>query len=94
MSNYVSCRACDRCASERRKTINGEDVLFAMQALGFDQYIAPLQTFLQEYRDVRSTTTPHSTHCTPSRFPSFSALQFGYSLLHLHLFLFSNHNRK
>lgn len=37
---------------EKRKTINGEDILFAMSALGFDNYVEPLKIYLQKYREV------------------------------------------
>ena len=47
-----SLRACDRCQTERRKTITGEDILCSMQALGFDNFMKPLQTFLLGYREV------------------------------------------
>lgn len=37
---------------EKRKTINGEDILFAMTTLGFDNYVEPLKLYLQKYREV------------------------------------------
>ena len=46
-------RASERCHQEKRKTINGEDILFAMQTLGFDNYVEPLKLYLQKYREVR-----------------------------------------
>lgn len=50
--SFITSEASERCAQEKRKTINGEDVLFAMGTLGFDPYIAPLKIYLQKYRDV------------------------------------------
>ncbi|GIY58102.1 hypothetical protein CEXT_294791 [Caerostris extrusa] len=53
----------DRCQQEKRKTINGEDILFAMSTLGFDNYVEPLKLYLQKYREfmkggkTRSTAT-------------------------------------
>ena len=44
--------ASDRCINERRKTINGDDILWAMQSLGFDSYVEPLKRFLHLYREV------------------------------------------
>ncbi|CAN7988797.1 unnamed protein product, partial [Ixodes hexagonus] len=44
--------ASDRCHQEKRKTINGEDILFAMSTLGFDNYIEPLKVYLQKYREA------------------------------------------
>ena len=40
-----------RCQAEKRKTINGEDILFAMSTLGFDNYVEPLKLYLQKYRE-------------------------------------------
>ena len=51
--SFITSEASERCAQEKRKTINGEDVLFAMASLGFDPYIEPLKVYLQKYRDVR-----------------------------------------
>lgn len=36
----------------QRKTINGEDILFAMSTLGFDNYVEPLKLYLQKYREA------------------------------------------
>ena len=33
------CRASDKCQRERRKTVNGDDLLWAMETLGFDDYV-------------------------------------------------------
>ncbi|KAJ3155942.1 hypothetical protein HDU89_005505 [Geranomyces variabilis] len=44
--------ASDRCVSEKRKTINGEDILWALQSLGFDSYCEVMKTYLSRYREV------------------------------------------
>ncbi|KAH9495627.1 hypothetical protein Btru_014837 [Bulinus truncatus] len=44
-------KASERCHQEKRKTINGEDILFAMSTLGFDNYVEPLKLYLQKYRE-------------------------------------------
>ncbi|KAK2547984.1 Nuclear transcription factor Y subunit beta [Acropora cervicornis] len=36
--SFITSEASERCHQEKRKTINGEDILFAMQTLGFDNY--------------------------------------------------------
>lgn len=38
---------------EKRKTINGEDILFAMSSLGFDNYVGPLKLYLNKYREAQ-----------------------------------------
>ena len=50
--SFITSEASERCHQEKRKTINGEDILFAMSALGFDNYVEPLKVYLQKYREV------------------------------------------
>lgn len=45
-------RASDKCQKEKRKTINGDDLLWAMATLGFEDYIDPLKIYLARYREV------------------------------------------
>ncbi|KAG1210938.1 hypothetical protein G6F69_005046 [Rhizopus microsporus] len=42
----------DRCQQEKRKTINGEDILWAMQSLGFENYTEALKIYLAKYRET------------------------------------------
>jgi len=44
--------AAEKCQHEKRKTVNGEDVLFAMTSLGFENYGEALKIYLSRYRDV------------------------------------------
>jgi hypothetical protein len=49
--------ASDKCHEQKRKTVNGEDILFAMSSLGFDNYAEALKIYLTKYREV-STVVP------------------------------------
>ena len=49
---FITSEASDRCQQEKRKTINGEDILWAMQSLGFENYCEPLKIYLNKYREV------------------------------------------
>jgi len=49
--SFITSEASERCQQEKRKTINGEDILFAMATLGFDNYIEPLKLYLQKFRE-------------------------------------------
>ena len=49
---FVTEEAAGRCAEEKRKTINGDDLIFALQNLGFEEYVPPLQSYLAQYRRV------------------------------------------
>lgn len=50
-------RASDKCSKEKRKTINGDDLLWAMSALGFEEYVEPLKMYLHKYREVSLLNT-------------------------------------
>lgn len=56
--SFITSEACEKCLSERRKTINGDDLLHAMTTLGFEKYIEPLRLYLQRYRDATKTDRP------------------------------------
>ncbi|KAI9345271.1 nuclear transcription factor Y subunit B4 [Obelidium mucronatum] len=49
--SFVTSEASDRCAVEKRKTIGGEDILWALTSLGFDNYSDTLKTYLTKYRE-------------------------------------------
>lgn len=49
--SFITSEASDKCQQEKRKTINGEDLLWAMSTLGFDKYVDPLKVYLQKYRE-------------------------------------------
>eukprot|EP00250_Pteridium_aquilinum_P011687 c20239_g1_i2 orf=166-747(+) len=50
--SFVTGEASDKCQREKRKTVNGEDLLWAMGTLGFEDYIEPLRLYLEKYREV------------------------------------------
>nr|AAQ01152.1 CCAAT-binding protein [Oryza sativa Japonica Group] len=50
--SFVTSEASDKCQKEKRKTINGEDLLFAMGTLGFEEYVDPLKIYLHKYREM------------------------------------------
>ena len=52
LTKLFSYRASDKCQREKRKTINGEDLLWAMSTLGFEEYVEPLKVYLLKYREV------------------------------------------
>nr|KYP49790.1 Nuclear transcription factor Y subunit B-6 [Cajanus cajan] len=73
---FVTRKAKERCQSEYRKIMNVEDVLWAMEKLGFHDYVRPLNIFLQRYRDIDGADyfahTVDPTPCTDNNNgPSF-----------------------
>ncbi|KAG0466532.1 hypothetical protein HPP92_018112 [Vanilla planifolia] len=49
--SFITSEASDKCQREKRKTINGDDLLWSMATLGFEEYIEPLKLYLQKYRE-------------------------------------------
>ncbi|CAJ2629166.1 unnamed protein product [Trifolium pratense] len=49
--SFVTGEASDKCHKEKRKTVNGDDVCWAMTNLGFDDYSEPLKRYLYKYRE-------------------------------------------
>ncbi|XP_028066441.1 nuclear transcription factor Y subunit B-1-like isoform X1 [Camellia sinensis] len=54
--SFVTSEASDKCQREKRKTINGDDLLWAMATLGFEDYIDPLKKYLTRYREMEGDT--------------------------------------
>ncbi|KAA8546896.1 hypothetical protein F0562_003325 [Nyssa sinensis] len=50
--SFITGEASDKCQREKRKTINGDDLLWAMTTLGFDNYVGPLKVYLNKYREI------------------------------------------
>lgn len=50
--SFVTGEASEKCQREKRKTINGDDVLWAIMTLGFEDYVNPLKIYLAKYREV------------------------------------------
>lgn len=52
--SFITSEASDKCIREKRKTINGEDVLFSMYDLGFENYAEVLKIYLAKYREQQA----------------------------------------
>lgn len=50
--SFITGEASDKCQREKRKTINGDDLLWAMTTLGFENYVGPLKIYLNKYRET------------------------------------------
>ncbi|OMP02530.1 Transcription factor, CBFA/NFYB, DNA topoisomerase [Corchorus olitorius] len=50
--SFITGEASDKCQREKRKTINGDDLLWAMTTLGFENYVGPLKVYLNKYRET------------------------------------------
>ncbi|KAK9067682.1 hypothetical protein SSX86_011793 [Deinandra increscens subsp. villosa] len=50
--SFVTGEASDHCRKEKRKTVNGDDICWAMLNLGFDDYSEPLKRYLMKIREL------------------------------------------
>ncbi|PCH44650.1 histone-fold-containing protein [Wolfiporia cocos MD-104 SS10] len=54
--SFITSEAAEKCQMEKRKTIGGEDILYAMATLGFDNYAETLKIHLAKLRQHQSNT--------------------------------------
>ncbi|XP_022744908.1 nuclear transcription factor Y subunit B-4-like [Durio zibethinus] len=50
--SFVTGEASDKCHKENRKTMNGDDMCWALTALGFDNYADAIVRYLHKYREA------------------------------------------
>ncbi|KAK6911568.1 Transcription factor CBF/NF-Y/archaeal histone domain [Dillenia turbinata] len=49
--SFVTGEASDKCLKENRKTVNGDDICWALSSLGFDDYAEVIARYLHKYRE-------------------------------------------
>ncbi|CAL9204755.1 unnamed protein product [Musa hybrid cultivar] len=68
--SFVTGEASDKCHKEKRKTVNGDDICWALNTLGFDDYVEPMKRYLQKYREMEGDRAAggggHSTKASSS----------------------------
>jgi histone H3/H4 len=74
---FISSEAADRCLQEKRKTINGEDLIWAMQSLGFDNYVEPLKLYLGKYRESQKPMDRASKEVLDAMQSGYNAALYG-----------------
>lgn len=70
--SFITCEASEKCLQEKRKTINGDDILWAMSTLGFEKYIEPLKIYLSKYRESAKGDRSGNSKCELSSQPKTS----------------------
>ncbi|XP_027364538.1 nuclear transcription factor Y subunit B-4-like [Abrus precatorius] len=50
--SFVTGEASDKCHKENRKTVNGDDICWALSSLGFDNYAEAIGRYLHKYRQL------------------------------------------
>ena len=59
--SFITGEASDKCQRQKRKTINGDDLLWAMTTLGFEDYVEPLKHYLHKFREIEGERAAAST---------------------------------
>ncbi|KAG5626125.1 hypothetical protein H5410_011343 [Solanum commersonii] len=49
--SFVTGEASDKCQKENRRTVNGDDICWALSSLGFDNYAEVMLRYLYKFRD-------------------------------------------
>ncbi|OJJ47707.1 hypothetical protein ASPZODRAFT_1757065 [Penicilliopsis zonata CBS 506.65] len=68
--SFITSEASEKCQQEKRKTVNGEDILFAMTSLGFENYAEALKIYLSKYRETQSARGDNQNRPTSSGYAS------------------------
>jgi len=71
--SFITSEANDHCQTEKRKTINGDDIIYSLGTLSFDAYVEPLKRYLTKYREVEGEKISPGKN---SRNKSYSFAQF------------------
>ncbi len=66
---FITCEACEITKEEKRKTINGDDIIRAMKELNFEDYIVNVEAYNAKYK--KACQTPSKEHNTFSDGQSF-----------------------
>ncbi|KAL2231213.1 nuclear transcription factor Y subunit B-4 [Sesamum indicum] len=59
---FVTGEASDRCHKENRKTVNGDDICWALSSLGFDHYSEAMLRYLQKLREFERQRANQSNY--------------------------------
>lgn len=71
--SFITSEASEKCQQEKRKTVNGEDILFAMTSLGFENYAEALKIYLTKYRETQSARSENQNRPASSGYASGAA---------------------
>ena len=72
--SFITSEAAEKCQLEKRKTIGGEDILYAMVSLGFENYAETLKIHLAKLRQVRCLAPAKPSALADSHFFFFFSI--------------------
>ena len=50
--SFITSEACEKCMNDKRRTINGNDLIYAMRQLGFERYLENIQLYYDKYQET------------------------------------------
>lgn len=56
---FITSEASDKCQHDKRKTINGNDLIWSLDSLGFENYVDSLKLYLAKYREKVKVEPDH-----------------------------------
>lgn len=65
--SFVTGEASDKCHKENRKTVNGDDICWALSSLGFDDYAEAIVRYLHKYREHESERANYKQETSKAR---------------------------
>ncbi|KAM3198286.1 hypothetical protein ACQJBY_073440 [Aegilops geniculata] len=77
--SFITGEASDKCQREKRKTINGDDLLWAMTTLGFEDYVDPLKHYLHKFREIEGERAAATSTSTTPEMPRNNNNATGYA---------------
>ncbi len=54
--SFITSEANDKCNLEKRKIIKGEDIIYALNNLGFEKYCPILEAYLDKYKQSQNNS--------------------------------------
>ena len=54
--SFITSEANDKCNLEKRKRIKGEDIIYALNNLGFEKYASILEIYLDKYKQSQNNS--------------------------------------
>lgn len=63
--HLVTSEANETCEKQGKKTINGEHIIAALQELGFDDFVAPIQATFEEFKNQSKSTLKKPKQTVP-----------------------------
>ncbi|XP_057422185.1 nuclear transcription factor Y subunit B-1-like [Lotus japonicus] len=80
--SFITGEASDKCQREKRKTINGDDLLWAMTTLGFENYVGPLKGYLNSYRETEGEKSNNCSVAKPEDHDDAGVVEINNKMLH------------